>query len=98
MLAQLRFHPCATQRISPATKKKRAPRPTSDAAANGSSGMAKVPAAMVNTLYGMGENPAMNTASTPHWPNQATACSYAGQWLEARSHGSSPAKASQPIR
>ena len=32
------------------------------------------PAAMVNTLYGIGEKPAMNTAQAPQASNHATAC------------------------
>ena len=38
------------QRMMAATKKKRAPRPTTDASTNGSSAIDSTPAAMVNTL------------------------------------------------
>jgi hypothetical protein len=36
-------------------------------------GMPATPAAMVNTLYGMGEKPAIKTAQKPHLSNQACA-------------------------
>ena len=53
------FHEC--QKIA----KNRAPRPTNDAGVNGITGMASVPAAMVNTL-GMGRSQPMKMAHTPH--------------------------------
>ena len=49
-----------------ASKKKRAPRPITEARMNGNKANCRTPAAIVNILYGMGENPATNTAQKPH--------------------------------
>jgi hypothetical protein len=37
------------------------------------------PAVIVNTLSGIGEKPATNTAQNPHWSSHSLASSYAGQ-------------------
>ena len=85
------------QAISPATRKKRAPRPISEASVNGSRAIERAPAAMVNTLYGIGEKPAMNTAQKPHCPNHSTAFWYAGQYRLSCNQGSSASMAKYPI-
>ncbi len=57
-------------RTRPATRKKRAALPTSDASRKPGTLSAATPAAIVKTLYGMGENPATKTTSTPYSSNQ----------------------------
>lgn len=61
------------QRIKPATRKKREPRPTSEASVKGSRAIERVPAAIVKALYGIGENPATKIAQKPHSANHARA-------------------------
>lgn len=56
------------------------------------------PAVTVNSLYGMGENPATNTTQTPHSVNQARAISNFGQYEEVCNHGSMYSKAKAPIK
>ena len=63
------------QAIRPATRKKRAPRPINEASVNGSRAIDATPAAIVNTLRGIGEKPAMKIAQKPQASNHATACS-----------------------
>ncbi len=53
------------RRTSPATRKKRAARPMSEPKKKPGKFNAATPAAIVNTLYGMGEKPATKMTQTP---------------------------------
>ena len=47
-------------------KKNRSPRPTNEATKNGTNAKPVIPDAMVNILYGIGENPEIRTIMPPH--------------------------------
>src|SRR5690606_19957035 len=57
------------QAISPASRKKRPPRPTTEPRPKASKGMPAAPEAMVNTLYGIGVKPATSTIQKPYSSN-----------------------------
>jgi len=69
-----------------------------DAIIKGISAKDSTPAVTVNSLYGMGENPATNTTHTPHSANQALAVSNFGKYAEVCNQGSIYSNANAPMK